>query len=338
MRKVNFMFRVVVSFMAQGEEGGLTVIREDVGGEEFGEMEAGSVDERLVSPLLGCALDDSLLAAQSTPNRAQMEVEIARRVDAAMARGMEAQQQYFMADALARWGDVGGYREETGFGAQFADVDVNVQGRQYGPSMAFGRAGPAMGPAPRHNPYRPVVGGQVPPAASHGDAQQQWLPMCMDASPSPHTTSHGMPMLQALRQPPFTVLAPPTTSLPSTIAADQSASIFSRLDAALQELQHLEQLHGPAFWGHYLKDERGLRTINLGEAFSMIIAYVDPNMTRLLKQCKGYSSNVSARSSMLGLLILVSLRCGRWYSPSCTSGRKRLRIRQRRPACSVLTR
>jgi hypothetical protein len=58
-------------------------------------------------------------------------------------------------------------------------------------------------------------------------------------------------------------------SLPSTIAADQNASIFSRLDAALQELQHLEQMHGPAFWAHYLKDERGLRSINLGEAFSM---------------------------------------------------------------------
>jgi hypothetical protein len=47
--------------MAQGEEGSLTVIREGVGGEEFGEMESGSADERLVSPLLGRELDDSLL-------------------------------------------------------------------------------------------------------------------------------------------------------------------------------------------------------------------------------------------------------------------------------------
>ena len=94
--------------------------------------------------------------------------------------------------------------------------------------------------------------------------------MRMDASPVPRMTSQGMPMLQAPRQPPpFTVLARPTTALPSTVAADQSASIFSRLDAALQELQQLEQMHGPAFWAHYLKDERGLRSINLGEAFSM---------------------------------------------------------------------
>jgi len=44
--------------MAQEEEGSLAVIREGTGGEEFGEMEAGSADERLVSPLLGRALDD----------------------------------------------------------------------------------------------------------------------------------------------------------------------------------------------------------------------------------------------------------------------------------------
>jgi hypothetical protein len=49
-------------------------------------------------------------------------------------------------------------------------------------------------------------------------------------------------MLQAPRQPPVTVVARPATTFPSTIAADQSASIFNRLDAALQELQQLEQM------------------------------------------------------------------------------------------------
>jgi hypothetical protein len=178
---------------------------------------------------------------------AQMEVEIARRVDEAMTQRRAAipQQQYFMAEALSGWGDVGNHREEAGLGAQFADAAVNVQGTQY------------------------VVGGQVSSGASHGEAQQQWLPMRMEASPVPRMTSQGMPMLQAPRQPPFTVLARPTTVLPSTITADQSASIFSRLDAALQELQQLEQMHGPVFWVYYLKDERGLRSINLGEAFSM---------------------------------------------------------------------
>ena len=61
-------------------------IREGNEGNEFGEMEAGPTDGRLVSPLLVRALDDSLLAAQGTPTPAQIEVEIARRTDAAVAR------------------------------------------------------------------------------------------------------------------------------------------------------------------------------------------------------------------------------------------------------------
>ena len=285
--EVNFIFRVVVSFMAQGEEGSLAGIREGNEGDEFGEMEAGPADGRMGqrSPLLGRALDDSLLAAQGTPSVvqmeaevsrryiAQMETEITRRAEAEVARCMAAfQQQRFMADREGLGDDVGGYREEPGFGAQFADVDVNVQGRQYAPPP-FGRAGPAMGPVIRNNPsqlYRAVVGGQVTPAAFNGGAQQQWLPVRMDASPSTRMPYHDMPMVQVLRQPPpFTVLARPTTALPSTVAADQSASIFGRLDAAFQELQHGERMHGPQFWMQYLRDERALRTVNLGEAFSM---------------------------------------------------------------------
>ena len=79
--EVNFIFRVVVSFMAQGEEGSLTGIREGNEGDEFGEMEAGPADGRMGqrSPLLGRALDDSLLAAQGTPSVVQMETEIPRR-------------------------------------------------------------------------------------------------------------------------------------------------------------------------------------------------------------------------------------------------------------------
>ena len=146
--EVNFIFRVVVSFMAQGEEGSLAGIREGNEGDEFGEMEAGPADGRMGqrSPLLGRALDDSLLAAQGTPSVvqmeaevsrryiAQMETEITRRAEAEVARCMAAfQQQRFMADREGLGDDVGGYREEPGFGAQFADVDVNVQGRQYAP-------------------------------------------------------------------------------------------------------------------------------------------------------------------------------------------------------------
>ena len=273
--------------MAQGEEGSLAGIREGNEGDEFGEMEAGPADGRMGqrSPLLGRALDDSLLAAQGTPSVvqmeaeiprryiAQMETEIMRRAEAEVARCMAAfQQQRFMADREGLGDDVGGYREEPEFGAQFADVDVNVQGRQYAPPP-FGRAGPAMGPVIRNSPshlYCAAVGGQVTPAAFNGGAQQQWLPVRMDASPSTRMPYHDMPRVQVLRQPlPFTVLARPTTALPSTIAADQSASIFGRLDAAFQELQHGERMHGPQFWVQYLRDERALRTVNLGEAFSM---------------------------------------------------------------------
>ena len=71
--------------MGQGEEGSLTVIREGVGGEEFEEMETGSTDERLVSPLRGRALDDSLLVVQGTPSHAQIEAEIVRRAEAEVA-------------------------------------------------------------------------------------------------------------------------------------------------------------------------------------------------------------------------------------------------------------
>jgi hypothetical protein len=147
------------------------------------------------SPLLGSVLNDSFLAVQGNPSVvqmeaeiprryiAQMEGEIARRVDEAMTKRRAAipQQQHFMADALSGWGDVGNYREETALAAQFADADVNVQGAQYAsqyaPPTTFGRAGPVMGPFSRHNPYRSAVGGQVSPAAFHGEVQQQWLPI-----------------------------------------------------------------------------------------------------------------------------------------------------------------
>jgi hypothetical protein len=64
---------------------------------------------------------------------AQMEDEIARRVDAEMTQRRAAmpQQQHFMADALSGWGDVRNSREVAELAAQFADADVNVQGAQY---------------------------------------------------------------------------------------------------------------------------------------------------------------------------------------------------------------
>ena len=175
-----------------------------------------------------------------------------------------------MADREGPWGGVRGYREETGFGAQFADGDVNVQGGQYAPPP-FGRAGPPMGPVTRNNQlYHTVVGGQATPAVFNGNDQQHWLPVRMDASPSSRMMHHDIPMVQTLRQPPpFTVLARPTTALPSTIAADQSASIFGRVDAAFQELQHAERIGGPQFWVQYLREERVIRTVNLGESFTM---------------------------------------------------------------------
>ena len=85
--------------------------------------------------------------------------------------------------------------EETGFGAQFADVHVNVQGRQYAPPP-FGRTGPAMGPVIHNNPshlYHTVGGGQVTPTVVNGDAHQQWLSVrivyvfihCVSVSPPP---------------------------------------------------------------------------------------------------------------------------------------------------------
>jgi hypothetical protein len=106
-----------------------------------------------------------------------------------------------------------------------------------------------MGTVSRNNPsqlYRAAVGGQVTSVAFNGGAQQQWLPVRMDASPSTRMPYHDMPMVQVLRQPlPFTILTRPTTALPSAIAADQSASIFGSLDAAFQELHHGERIHGP---------------------------------------------------------------------------------------------
>jgi hypothetical protein len=254
--------------MTQGEEGGLTGIREGIEGDEFGEMEAGGGDGRTASPLLGRALDDSLLAVQGTP--AQMEAEIAKRTEAEVTRRMAAfQHQRFMADREGTWGDDGRYGQGPEFGAQFTDGDVNVQGRQYAPPP-FGRAGPALGPVTRNNPsqwYRAAIGGQVTPAVFNGDAQQQWLPVRLEASPSSCTTYHSMPMTQMLRQqPPFTVLARPMTALPCTIAGDHSASLFDRLDAALHQG---ERIGGPQFWLQYLREERALRTVNLGEEFSM---------------------------------------------------------------------
>jgi hypothetical protein len=134
--------------MDQGEEGSLTGIREGNEGDEFGEMESGPADGRMDqrSPLLGRSLDDSWRSAQVTPSVvqmeaeiprryiAQMETEITRRAEAEVVRCMTAfQQQCFMTDREGPGDDVGDYREESGFGTQFADVDVNVQGSQYTP-------------------------------------------------------------------------------------------------------------------------------------------------------------------------------------------------------------
>ena len=182
-------------------EGNLTGIREGIEGDEFGEMETGSVDGRLVSPLLVRVLDDSLLAAQDTPSPAQIEIEMVRRTVAEVARCMDVfQQQRFMTDHECPWGDVGGYREEPGFGAQLVDVDINVQGREYAPPP-FGWAGSAMGSVIHNNPsqlYPTTVGGQATPAGFNGDTQQQWLPVRMDASPSSRMMYHVMPMVQTL--------------------------------------------------------------------------------------------------------------------------------------------
>ena len=79
--------------MAQGEEGNLVVIREGNEGDEFGEMEAGSADGRLVSLLLVSVLDDSFLTTQDTPTPAQIETEIARHTEAAVTRCMDTFQQ-----------------------------------------------------------------------------------------------------------------------------------------------------------------------------------------------------------------------------------------------------
>ena len=79
--------------MTQGEEGSLTVIGEGIEGDEFGEMEVGPADGRMVSPLLVCALDDSLRVAQDTPSPAQIEIEIPRRTEEEVERCMTSFQQ-----------------------------------------------------------------------------------------------------------------------------------------------------------------------------------------------------------------------------------------------------
>ncbi len=75
-QEVNFIFRVVVSVMTQGEEGRLTGIREGIEGDERGEMETGGGDGQMVSSLLARVLTDSLIVAQGTPT--QMETEIVK--------------------------------------------------------------------------------------------------------------------------------------------------------------------------------------------------------------------------------------------------------------------
>ena len=74
-----------------------------------------------------------------------MEVEIARHTEEEVERRMTVLQQHrLMEDREGPWGEVGDCREEPGFGAQFGDVHVNVQGRQYVPPP-FGRAGQLWG-------------------------------------------------------------------------------------------------------------------------------------------------------------------------------------------------
>ena len=59
------------------------------------------------------------------------------------------------------------------------------------------------------------------------------------------------------------------SALPGAVVVDQSASLFDRLEAGRQELQQEERAGGPKFWQRYLRDERSLRTVNMGEEFTM---------------------------------------------------------------------
>ena len=163
--------------------------------DKFGDMKAagGAGHGRVVSPLLGRALDASLQEAQGPP--AVMETEIARRTEAEVARRMSIFQQQFTGAHDGQWEDPRGFLAGQGREEQYADVDVTVQGRAY-PPPPFGRAGAAMGPIMRNNAsqlYRASLGGQPTPVDFSGGAQQQWLPERLGAAQEQTTFSTQRP-------------------------------------------------------------------------------------------------------------------------------------------------
>jgi hypothetical protein len=59
------------------------------------------------------------------------------------------------------------------------------------------------------------------------------------------------------------------SALPSTVAIEQNESLFARLDRAQQDLQDQVNSGGMPFKQQYAMDARTLKTVNLGEDFSM---------------------------------------------------------------------
>ena len=83
------------------------------------------------------------------------------------------------------------------------------------------------------------------------------------------THGHGVGVSLDTPRLPHTVMTRPMSVLPFRIAGDQNASLFDRLDTVFQVLRQEESVGGQKFWQHYLRDERSLRTVNLGEEFTM---------------------------------------------------------------------
>ena len=93
--------------------------------DKFGDMTAagGAGHGRVVSPLLGRALDASLQEAQGPP--AVMETEIARRTEAEVARRMSIFQQQFTGAHDGQWEDprgfLAGWRKRDGKGERLVE-------------------------------------------------------------------------------------------------------------------------------------------------------------------------------------------------------------------------
>jgi len=109
---------------------------------------------------------------------------------------------------------------------------------------------------------------------------------------------------------------PSMSALPSTVAGEQNESLFARLEKDQQDLQDQVTSGGMLFIQQYAMDARTLKTVNLGEDFSMSPmdrgagAALRTTLGHLLDVLQAYSGLAPHKDQVVFLTMVPKFRKG----------------------------